>query len=120
MRFIRLGAHPLRASSARMVSRVRRAAASRCECCNAGVEETPRHAMFECRAHDGIRATFVERVEGVYPEFGDLSQDARFRLLMAEDTPREIDMLLYRYLIQILGSRERGPSGPAQGVGPRA
>ena len=48
------------------------------------------------------------------------SQDARFRLLMAEDTPREIDMLLYRYLIQILGSRERGPSGPAQGVGPRA
>ena len=38
--------------------------------------------------------------------------------LMAEDTPKEIDMLLYRYLIQLLGSRERGPPGPAQGVGP--
>ena len=72
----RLGAHPLRASSARMVRRDRRAAASRCECCNAGAEETIRHAMFECRAHDGIRTTFVERAEEVYPEFGHLSQDA--------------------------------------------
>ena len=33
----------------------------------------------------------------VYPEFCNLFQDARFRLLMAEDTPKEIDMLLYRY-----------------------
>jgi hypothetical protein len=107
----RLGAHQLRASSARMVRHDRWAVASRCECSNAGVEETIRHAMFECRAHDGIRTTFVERVEGAYPEFGDLSQDARFRLLMAEDTPKEIDMLLYRYLIQIFESRERGPLG---------
>ena len=97
-----------------MVRRDRRAAASRCECCNAGAEETIRHAMFECRAHDGVRTTFFERAEEVYPEFGHLSQDARFRLLMAKE------MLFYRYLIQILGSRERGPPGPAQGVGPRA
>ena len=103
-----------------MVRRDRRAAASRCECCNAGAEETIRHAMFECRAHDGIRTTFVERAEEVYPEFGHLSQDARFRLLMAEDTPKEIDMLFYRYLIQIIASRELGPPGPAQGVGSRA
>lgn len=40
-----------------------------------------------------------------------MSQDVRFRLLMAEDTRKEIDMLLYRYLIQIFESRERGPLG---------
>ena len=86
---------------------------------HAGVEETIRHALFECRAHDGIRTTFVERAEEVCPEFGPLSQDARFRLLMAEDRPKEIDMLLCRYLTQIVESRERGPPGPAQGVGPK-
>ena len=101
-----------------MVLHGRQAAVARCVCCNTGVKETIRHAMFECRAHDGARTTVVERAEEVYPEFGHLSQDARFRLLMAEDTPKE--MLFYRYLIQILGSRERGPPGPAQGIGPQA
>ena len=63
--------------------------------------------MFECRCHDAIRADFFERAEEVYPEFGALSTDARFRLLMSEDTPKKIDGFLYRFLIQLFDSRER-------------
>ena len=49
----------------------------------------------------------VERAEEVYPEFGALSTDTRFRLLMSEDTPKKIDGFLYRFLIQLFDSRER-------------
>ena len=90
-----------------MVPHGGRAAASRCPCCNAGVEETVQHALFECRGHHAIRADFFERAEEVYPEFGALSTDTRFRLLMTEDTPKKIDGFLYRFLIQLFDSRER-------------
>ena len=63
--------------------------------------------MFEWRGHHAIRADFFERAEEVYPEFGALSTDARFRLLMSEDTPKKIDGFLYRFLIQLFDSRER-------------
>ena len=56
------------------------------------------------------------RVEKVYPPFGGMSTDARIRLLLADDTPKEIDSIFYRFLIQLFASRERGlASGPAGG-----
>ena len=91
----RLGVHQLQGSLARMVPRGGRAAASRCPCCDAGVGETVQHALFGCRSHDAIRADFFERAEEVYPEFGAMSTDARFRLMMSEDTPMKIDGVLY-------------------------
>ena len=76
-----------------MVPRHRRTAAdSRCACCNAGVEETVRHALFDCEAHDDIRAVFFERAAEAHPEFGSLSTDARFRLIMSEDTPKDSEL----------------------------
>ena len=104
---LRLGVHPPQGRLARVVPRGGRAAASRCPCCNAGVEETVQHALFECGCHNAIRADFFERAEEVYPEFGALSMDARLRLLMSEDTPKKIDGFLYRFLIQLFDSRER-------------
>ena len=86
---------------------IRTAAHSRCCCCNAGVEETIKHALFECATHDAIRRDFVGHVEQLHPEFSTLSTDERLQLLMAEDTPRKIDGFLYRFLIQIFDSRER-------------
>ena len=71
-----------------------------------GVDETARHAMFECGCHVDIRRDFVARVEAVCPAFGSMSTDARFRLVMSE-TPKEIDSHLYRFLIQLFASRER-------------
>ena len=57
----------------------------------------------------------------VYPPFGGMSTDARIRLLLADDTPKEIDSIFYRFLIQFFASRERGVStcslpNPRQGV----
>ena len=86
---------------------VRTPAHSRCGCCPAGVEETTRHALFECAAHADIRSEFFENVETVYPAFGSMSTDARFSLLLSEDTPRQLDNFLYRFLIQLFASRER-------------
>ena len=101
---------------ARMVPRSVRAAHSRCGCCSAGVGESIEHALFECKTHDEIRAEFLGRVEKVYPPFGGMSTDARIRLLLADDTPKEIDSMFYRSLIQLFASRERGlASGPAGG-----
>ena len=74
------------------------------------------HALFECKTHDEIRAEFLGRVEKVYSPFGGMSTDARTRLLLADDTPKEIDSIFYRFLIQLFASRERGlASGPAGG-----
>lgn len=93
---------------------VRAAAHSRCGCCSAGVEETIKHAVFDCKAHDDIRAEFLRRVKEVHPPFGEMSTDARrLSLLLLDDTPKEIDNILYRFLIQLFASRERGlASGP--------
>jgi len=94
---------------------VQTAAHSRCGCCSAGVDETIKHAVFDCKAHDDIRAEFLGRVKAVYPPFGGMSTDARLSLL-SDDTPIEIDNILYRFLIQLFASRERGlASGPAGG-----
>ena len=113
----RLGVHQLQECLARMVPRSARTAAhSRCGCCSAGVDESIEHALFECKTHDEIRAEFLGRVEKVYPPFGGMSTDARIRLLLADDTPKEIDSIFYRFLIQLFASRERGlASGPAGG-----
>ena len=74
------------------------------------------HALFECKTHDEIRAEFLGRVEKVYPPFGGMSADVRLSLLLSDDTPKEIDNILYRFLIQLFASRERGlASGPAGG-----
>ena len=95
---------------------VRTAAHSRCGCCSAGVDETIKHAVFDCKAHDEIRAEFLGRVENVYPQARAMSTDARLRLFLSDDTPKEIDNILYRFLIQLFASRERGlASGPAGG-----
>ena len=45
-----------------------------------GVDETAKHALFECRCHVDIRRDFVERVEAVCPTFRSVSTDARFKL----------------------------------------
>ena len=101
---------------ARMVPRSVRAAHSRCGCCSAGAEETIKHAVFDCKAHDEIRAEFLGRVTEAYPPFGGMTTDARLSLLLSDDTPKEIDNILYRFLIQLFASRERGlASGPAGG-----
>ena len=105
---LRLGAHQLQASLARMIPRDRRRPAdSHCRCCSAGVDETPKHALFVCRCHAEIRGEFLERVEAVCPAFRSMSTDARLRLIMSDDTPKEIHNLLYRFLIQIFASRKR-------------
>ena len=88
-----------------MVPRSVRAAHSRCGCCSAGVDESIEHALFECKTHDEIRAEFLGRVEKVYPPFGGMSTDARIRLLLADDTPKEIDSIFYRFLIQLFSLR---------------
>ena len=113
----RLGVHQLQKCQARMVPRnVRTAAHSRCGCCSAGVDETIKHAVFDCKAHDEIRAEFLGRVTEAYPPFGGTAADARLSLLLSDDTPKEIDNILYRFLIQLFASRERGlASGPAGG-----
>ena len=86
---------------------IRTAAHSQCGCCNAGVEESIKHALFECGPHGAIRRDFIENVQQFHPEFSMLSTDERLQLLLAEDTPRKIDGFLYRFLIQIFESRER-------------
>ena len=72
-----------------------------------GVDETAKHALFECRCHVDIRRDFVERVEAVCPTFRSMSTDVRFRLVMSDETRKEIDSHLYRFLIQLFASRER-------------
>jgi hypothetical protein len=54
-----------------------------------------------------VRVGCVKAAEEVYPEFGALSTDARFRLLMSEDMPKKTNGFLYRVLIQLFDSRER-------------
>ena len=105
---MRLGAHQLQGSLARMIPRhVRRPADFHCKCCSMGVDETAKHALFECRCHVDIRRDFVARVEAVCPTFRSMSTDVRFRLVMSDETPKEIDSHLYRFLIQLFASRER-------------
>ena len=68
---LRLGVHQLQACLARMVPRgIRTQDDSRCGCCSAGVDETIRHALFECSAHDKVRDEFLERATGAFPQFG--------------------------------------------------
>ena len=72
--------------------------------------------MFDCKAHDEIRAELLGRVTEAYPPLGGMATDARLSLLLSDDTPKEIDNILYRFLIQLFASRERGlASGPAGG-----
>ena len=114
---LRLGAHQLQGSLARMIPRSDRTPAdSRCECCSAGVAETVKRALLECRCHDDIRSEFFGRVQKACPAFTRASRDVRLRLLMSDETPKEVDNLFYRFLIQLFASRERGlASGPAGG-----
>mmetsp|Transcript_4708 Transcript_4708/g.13960 ORF Transcript_4708/g.13960 Transcript_4708/m.13960 type:complete len:301 (-) Transcript_4708:69-971(-) len=105
---LRLGAHQLQGSLARMIPRRDRTPAdSCCKCCSAGVAETVSHALFECRCHAGIRSEFLGRVREVLPAFRHAPRDARLRFLMSDETPKEIDNLFYRFLIQLFASRER-------------
>ena len=90
-----------------VTDKFRTLAHSRCGCCSAGVEETIRHALFECKAHEDIRKDCFGRMDDVCPDFKSMSTDAKLRLFMSEDTPKELDNFLYRYLIQIFVSRER-------------
>ena len=46
---------------------------------------------------DVILAEFLGRVEKAHPPFGGMSTDARIRLLLSDDTPKEIDNIFYRY-----------------------
>ena len=48
-------------------------------------------------------------VVGIHPDFGQIvmSTDAKLQLLLSENTPKNIDNYLYRFLIQIFSSRER-------------
>ena len=81
---MRLGAHQLQGSLARMIPRhVRRPTDFHCKCCSMGVDETAKHALFECRCHVDIRRDFVARVEAVCPTFRSMSTDVRFRLVMS-------------------------------------
>ena len=66
-----------------------------------------RHALFECRCHAGIRSEFLGRVREVLPAFRHAPRDARLRFLMSDETPKEVDNLFYRFLIQLFASRER-------------
>ena len=105
---LRLGVHQLQESLARMVPRqIRTPAHSRCKCCSAGVAETPKHALFECSCYAGDRRAFLEHAKRVHPDFGQMSTDAKLRLLLSENTPKNIDNYLYRFLIQLFSSRER-------------
>ena len=105
---LRLGAHQLQGSLARMIPRGRRTSAdSRCKCCSAGVAETVRHALLECRCHADDRSEFFERVQAAYPAFEHASPDMKLKFLMSDVTPKEVDNFLYRFLIQLFASRER-------------
>ena len=95
---------------------VRNPTHSRCRCCSAGVEETTQHALFECVAHDEPRNEFLERAEAARPGFGVMPTSMKLGLLMSDDTPKGLENIFYRYLIDLFASRERGlESGPAGG-----
>ena len=115
----RLGVHQLQGCLARMIpGGVRTQAHSRCGCCSVGAEETIKHALFVCSAHRGIRAGFYMDVAAVCPRFGSMRLEERYRLLMSDDPPKEIDNLLYLFLIRVFASRERRlASGPAGSSG---
>ena len=71
----------------------------------------------KAKAASGWENYFLGRVTEAYPPFGGMSTDARLSLLLSnlsDDTPKEIDNVLYRFLIQLFASRERGLApGPA-------
>ena len=104
---LRLGTHQLAVSKARMVpAAMRDDTHSQCKCCSAGVAETVQHAMFECSCYDDVRDEFLDRVRRIDPLFGMASTETRLRVLLGDDTPKEIDNVLYRFLINIFASRE--------------
>ena len=62
-----------------------------CRCCSEGVEESVRHALFECECHRGIRDDFVAQIRRKGPLFGVASDEQRTRILLSDDTPEEFD-----------------------------
>ena len=113
----RLGCHMLQHSRKRWV----KTRHDRCPCCREDISETIQHAMFECPEHKEIRDQFIARCSSRYPSFATMDTDERTRLLMADDTPRVLDGILYRYLIFLSASRGRSAGRPGhQGESLRA
>ena len=104
----RLGCHMLQHSRKRWV----KTRHDRCPCCREDVSETIQHAMFECPEHEEIRDQFIERCSSRYPAFATMDTNERTRLLMADDTPRVLSGILYRYLIFLSASRGRSAGCP--------
>ena len=116
---LRLGTHQLASSKDRMIPRGERGPTyMQCRCCSEGVEESVRHALFECECHRGIRDDFVAQIRRKDPLFGMVSDEQRTRVLLSDDTPEEFDNFLYRYLISLFASRESRLDSLADGVRP--
>ena len=74
--------------------------------------------MFECSCYDDVRDEFLDRVRRIDPLFGMASTETRLRVLLGDDTPKEIDNVLYRFLINIFASREERLDSLAAGGRP--
>ena len=93
---LRLGTHQLASSKDRMIPRGERGPTyMQCRCCSKGVEESVRHALFECECHRGIRDDFVAQIRRKDPSFGLASDEQRTRVLLSDDTPEEFDNFLW-------------------------
>ena len=84
-----------------------------------GVEESVRHALFECECHRGIRDDFVAQIRRKEPLFGMSSDKQRTRVLLSDDTPEEFEIFFHRYLISLFASREDPLDSLAPGLGLR-
>ena len=116
---LRLGTHQLASSKDPMIPRaVRGPTYTQCRCCSKGVEESVRHALFECECHRGIRTDFVTQICRKDPLFGMASDEQRTRVLLSDDTPEEFDSFLYRYLMSLFASRESRLDSLADGGRP--
>ena len=118
---LRLGTHQLASSKDRMIPRGGRGPTyMQCRCCSKGVEESVRHALFDCECHRGIRTDFVAQICRKDPLFGMASDEQRTRVLLSDDTPEEFDNFLYRYLISLFASRESRLDSLADGGRPHS
>ena len=71
----------------------------RCKCCNSGVTESVEHNLLKCKTFSHRRDNFWHQMDIVSDEkFSSKSKTDQLKIIMSDDTPKELDYIIYRYL----------------------
>jgi hypothetical protein len=71
----------------------------RCKCCTSGVTESVEHNLLRCKTFSRLRNSFLHQMDIISDEkFSSKSKIEQLKIIMSDETPKEFDRIIYRYL----------------------